>query len=155
MTFETLITFLTIENNKLNIHSDSDKRVAGTAFAILAMFSPQSIFTRFVIAKYRQQQQQLEDLFLCFRNNISPSFVAHAQKALVASHPDSKSFSTESETGATVNLNLWRRTQMVHWFNSETEANKTRKYLLDLNSFLCLKWYSETLSHIICFWETT
>ena len=39
MTLEKPITFLTIENNNINIYSVTlELRVTGTAFAILAMF---------------------------------------------------------------------------------------------------------------------
>ena len=47
----------------------------------------------------------------CSNGKILPSLVAHAQKAVVASHPGRcKSFSAESETDPAVNLNLKQRT---------------------------------------------
>ena len=40
LTLETLVTFLTIENNNINFYIlILEKRVMGTAFAILAMFN--------------------------------------------------------------------------------------------------------------------
>jgi len=42
VTFQMLISFLTIENNNLNIQSE--KRVTGTAFTILVMFFRRGCF---------------------------------------------------------------------------------------------------------------